>query len=210
MIVIIIVSGIAEVIDSNPVEASGFFLGFLCNCFSCFTTTRITFTSIPYPHFYNIYISLSSYNGIVEVMGSNPVGASEFFLGFLYDCLSYFTTAKISFTSVLYAQFTHDLYHIHLTPCTKDGNIFQRSSRLRNFSGNLQPLASVRRFQQSTEQEITQPANNEVHKLEYRQRAHPKEQTKVTTEVCCENETYEHKTNRRKKNWVGSSSVMTT
>ena len=35
--------------------------------------------------------------GIAEVMGSNPVGASEFFLGFL--CNSYFTTVKITFTS---------------------------------------------------------------------------------------------------------------
>ena len=33
-------------------------------------------------------------------MGSNPVGASEFFLGFVCNCLSYFTTAKISFTSI--------------------------------------------------------------------------------------------------------------
>ena len=32
-------------------------------------------------------------------MGSNPVGASEFFLGFNCNCLSCFTTAKISFTS---------------------------------------------------------------------------------------------------------------
>ena len=35
--------------------------------------------------------------------------------GFICDCLSYFTTAKISFTSIFYPQFTHihDLYHIH-------------------------------------------------------------------------------------------------
>ena len=31
---------------------------------------------------------------LVGVMGSNPVGASEFFLGFISNCLSYFTTAK--------------------------------------------------------------------------------------------------------------------
>ena len=36
-----------------------------------------------------------------------PIGASEFFLGFICNCLSYFTTAKISFTSMLYPQFTH-------------------------------------------------------------------------------------------------------
>ena len=34
-----------------------------------------------------------------EVMGLNPVEASDFFLGFLCNCLSYFTTAKITFTS---------------------------------------------------------------------------------------------------------------
>ena len=32
------------------------------------------------------------------------VGASEFFLGFICNCLSYFTTAKISFTSILSIQ----------------------------------------------------------------------------------------------------------
>ena len=37
--------------------------------------------------------------GIAEVMGSNPVGASECFLGFICNCLSYFTIAKITFTS---------------------------------------------------------------------------------------------------------------
>ena len=45
--------------------------------------------------------SVEHRTGIAEVMGSNPVGASEFFLGFLCNCLSYFTTAKISFTSIL-------------------------------------------------------------------------------------------------------------
>ena len=48
--------------------------------------------------------------GVAEVMGSNPVGASEFFLGFICNCLSYFTTAKISFTSILYPQFTHMIF----------------------------------------------------------------------------------------------------
>ena len=33
-------------------------------------------------------------------MGLNPVGASEFFLGCICNCLSYFTTAKISFTKL--------------------------------------------------------------------------------------------------------------
>ena len=37
-------------------------------------------------------------------MGLNPVGASEFFLGFLCNCLSYFTTAKITFTSNVYIK----------------------------------------------------------------------------------------------------------
>ena len=35
--------------------------------------------------------------GIAEVMSSNPIEASDFFLGFICNCLSYFTTAKISF-----------------------------------------------------------------------------------------------------------------
>ena len=31
---------IAEVMGLNPIEASEFFLGFLCNCLSCFTTVQ--------------------------------------------------------------------------------------------------------------------------------------------------------------------------
>ena len=46
--------------------------------------------------------SVEHHTGIAEVMGSNTVGASEFFLGFICNCLSYFTTAKISFTSMGY------------------------------------------------------------------------------------------------------------
>ena len=33
--------------SSNPVETSEYFLGFICNCLSCFTTVKITFTSTP-------------------------------------------------------------------------------------------------------------------------------------------------------------------
>ena len=97
----------------------------ICNCLSYFTTAKISFTSILYPLiFYIHFTSFSSYNryklnlhltcfqwsfinvaqlvehhtGIPEVMDSNPIG---FFLGFICNCLSYFTTAKISFTSIL-------------------------------------------------------------------------------------------------------------
>ena len=45
--------------------------------------------------------SVEHRTGIVEVMGSNPVGVSEFFLGFICNCLSYFPTAKISCNSIL-------------------------------------------------------------------------------------------------------------
>ena len=34
-------------------EASDFFLGFLCNCFSCFTTVKITFTILFTVHIYD-------------------------------------------------------------------------------------------------------------------------------------------------------------
>ena len=37
--------GRGQVMGLNPIEASEFILGFLCNCFSCFITVRITFTS---------------------------------------------------------------------------------------------------------------------------------------------------------------------
>ena len=45
--------------------------------------------------------SVEHHTSIAKVMGSNPVEASEFFLGFICNCLSYFATAKISFTSIL-------------------------------------------------------------------------------------------------------------
>ena len=57
--------------------------------------------------------SVEHRTGITEVMGSNPVETSEFFLGFICNCLSYFTTAKISFTSILYPQFTHMIFIIY-------------------------------------------------------------------------------------------------
>ena len=62
--------------------------------------------------------SVEHRTGIAEVMGSSPIEASEFFLGFICNCLSYFTTAKISFTSILYLQFTHMIFiiYIHFMP----------------------------------------------------------------------------------------------
>ena len=50
--------------------------------------------------------------GIMEVMGSNTVGAIEFFLGFICNCLSYFITARITFTCTLYPQCTHMIFII--------------------------------------------------------------------------------------------------
>ena len=90
-------------------------------CFTSFITVRIAFTGILYPQVYtygmcHIHISLCSYKGyklnslltcfqqgfiaqlvehctgIAEVMGSNPVEASEFFLGIL--------SARITFTHI--------------------------------------------------------------------------------------------------------------
>ena len=83
----------------------------------------LTITSISYAHHLTLFIYITGINwthtwpapnkasctvaqsvehhtSIAEAMGSNPVGASEFFLGFLCNCFSYFTTAKISFTSI--------------------------------------------------------------------------------------------------------------
>ena len=71
-------------------------------------------------------------------MGSNPVGASEFFLGFLCNCLSYFTTAKISFTSILYPQFTHMIFIVYTSRHSQFYN--DRTSRLvttEKFEGSL-------------------------------------------------------------------------
>ena len=46
-------------------------------------------------------------------MGSNPVEASDFFLGFLCNCLSYFTTAKITFASNSLSAL-HMIKHYHI------------------------------------------------------------------------------------------------
>ena len=42
--------------------------------------------------------SVEHRTSIMDVMGSNPVGTSDFFLGFIGNCLSYFITARITFT----------------------------------------------------------------------------------------------------------------
>ena len=46
------------------------------------------------------------------------VGASKVFLGFICNCLSYFITLEISFTSILYLQFTHMIFIIY-TSCPR-------------------------------------------------------------------------------------------
>ena len=53
-------TGIAEVMGSNPVghEAPGFFLGFLCNCFSCFIYNcedHFHLHSLPTVHYNDLY-----------------------------------------------------------------------------------------------------------------------------------------------------------
>ena len=49
--------------------------------------------------------------------GSNPTGASEFFLDFICNCLSYYITVKIFHLYSLTAvhSYMYDLYHIHFT-----------------------------------------------------------------------------------------------
>ena len=53
--------------------------------------------------------------GVVEVMGSNPVEAIYFFLGFLCNC-NCFTTAKITFISIIILSiillFALDLFYL--------------------------------------------------------------------------------------------------
>ena len=92
-------------------------------CLCAFTSVLIC-SSYMYDWCHMHIMSFSSYNGcklnshltssqegfiaqlaehhinIVEVMGLNPVEA--FFLGFLYNCLSCFTSVKIIFTSILF------------------------------------------------------------------------------------------------------------
>ena len=51
--------------------------------------------------------SVEHRTGIAEVMGFNPVGASEFLGGFICNRLSYFIPVRITFTCILYPQGTH-------------------------------------------------------------------------------------------------------
>ena len=51
--------------------------------------------------------------GIAEGMGSNPVGSSEIFLSFIYNCLTDFKTANITFTCILCPQCTHMIFIIY-------------------------------------------------------------------------------------------------
>ena len=66
------------------------------------------------------------HNSVGRATGWNPVGASEYFLGFICNSLSYFTTAKISFTSILYPQFTQMIFIIYTSRQTQvDKSLFQ-------------------------------------------------------------------------------------
>ena len=51
-------------------------------------------------------------------MDSNPVGASELFLGFICNCLSYFITARITFNYMLIRfSYVHSTFIIIVTQC---------------------------------------------------------------------------------------------
>ena len=55
--------------------------------------------------------SVEHRTGIAEVMGSNPVGASEFFLNFICNCLSYFITARsLSLVFFIHSAFIFIIY----------------------------------------------------------------------------------------------------
>ena len=60
--------------------------------------------------FYIFAICVKDWTNIINII---KTGASEFFLGFICNCLSY-TTAKISFNSILYPQFTHMIFIIYI------------------------------------------------------------------------------------------------
>ena len=66
----------------------------------------------------------------------------DFFLGFLCNCLSCFTTAKITFTSILYPQFIYDLYHTCIITLNGQwrascySNAVQHSGRMKSLRGN--------------------------------------------------------------------------
>ena len=98
-----------------------YLLKLLHNCKDLFHFYSLS-TVHPYDLYHIHFMSFSSYNGyklnshltcfrqgfiaqfgrpgITEVMGSNAIRASEFFLGFICNCLSYFATAKIYFTCI--------------------------------------------------------------------------------------------------------------
>ena len=59
--------------------------------------------------------SVEHRTGIADVMGSIPIGASEVFLGFICNSLSYFISVRITFTFILLsAVHSCDPYNIHI------------------------------------------------------------------------------------------------
>ena len=81
--------------------------------------------------------------GIAEVMGSNPIEVSECFLGYLCNCLSCVTTAKITLTSILYHK--HTMHTLYIFPpvnydsigCYQDGKPRAFSTLVINLRGKL-------------------------------------------------------------------------
>ena len=66
----------------------------------------------------------------IPVWCSNPAGASDLFLGFICNCLSYLITARITFTCILYPRFTHIIF-IECT-CVLGANSSLQQSRSKN------------------------------------------------------------------------------
>ena len=77
---------------------------FICNCL---VTSQLQRSLSHLTCFLRGFIAQSvdwHRTGIAEIMGPNPVEASEFFLGFICNCLSYFTTAKITFPVLFFIR----------------------------------------------------------------------------------------------------------
>ena len=112
---------------------SSFILYYIITCTSCHSLhiTGINWTRTwPASGKASIAQSVKHRIGIAEVMGLNPLGASEFFLGYICNCLSYFKTAKISFISILYLQFTHMIFIMYTSSWSFVGQFWTLSQTI--------------------------------------------------------------------------------
>ena len=75
---------------------------------------------------------------ITEVMGSNPVEASKKNSGLSWNCFSCFTTARITFTIILYLHlhYKYDLHHIYMYISFHSADLYYATLLCKSYKGS--------------------------------------------------------------------------